>query len=572
MRKRRSRRREQVTNEVVVYQSVIFYWKVAAALYCGMALNYLEGPFVFRLNENGAGPHLLVQVCTERGWREYTGDNMTLKDRWNLWWRSGGFPSNHYKTLLPWQFTNHIPKGSSICRKDNLVRHLKCMKKIYGSIYDFSPLGYNLPLEYTKLAADCSRYEKDDRVWICKPVGQSQGRGIFLFRKLSDLTYDNMAVVQRYIKNPLLIGGYKFDLRLYVCVPSYKPLTIYLYKEGLVRFATEKFSLDNLDNPFRHLTNCSLNKLGPGYSEKKERVGAGCKWTLRQLRRYLEQSGYSDWFLWQRIACLVSLTILSQAAGIPRSSNCFEFFGFDVLIDENLKPWLIEVNVSPALGNDCEVDSEVKKPLLHDMFDLLGLPVCNTGLSLFTIWATSEEEAEDERSSRCYLSKESKRRCKMGRESIALINVCPESQTMFRQGIPDACGDVWSRYNPLSVDRVMRRGFKGNNSTPAPFVWDNGKDWRNPVTREGGWIRTYPLTHSKPTETTEFIHHSGSPLLSETPRIAEKEIKTTVMCIYKYLKAAKDVHGKLGHLGDDPCNEFLQGSLGLNTEVWLPEK
>lgn len=95
------------------------------------------------------------------------------------------------------------------------------------------------------------------------------------FQKLSDLSYNNAAVVQRYIENPLLIGGYKFDLRLYVCVPSYRPLTIYLYKEGLARFATEKFSLERLDDPFQHLTNFSLNKLGPGYSEKKERIGAG---------------------------------------------------------------------------------------------------------------------------------------------------------------------------------------------------------------------------------------------------------------------------------------------------------
>lgn len=49
-----------------------------------------------------------------------------------------------------------------------------------------SPVGYNLPSEYTKLAEDCSRYEKDDRVWICKPVSQSQGRGIFLFRVSSN--------------------------------------------------------------------------------------------------------------------------------------------------------------------------------------------------------------------------------------------------------------------------------------------------------------------------------------------------------------------------------------------------
>lgn len=52
------------------------------------------------------------------------------------------------------------------------------------------------------------------------------------------------------------------------------------------------------------------------------------------------------------------------------------------------------MNLSPGLSNDCEIDSEVKKPLLHDLFDLLGLPVCNTGLSLFTIWSTIDDEVE----------------------------------------------------------------------------------------------------------------------------------------------------------------------------------
>lgn len=52
----------------------------------------------------------------------------------------------------------------------------------------FSPEAYNLPLEYTKLVAECSRqarnstYENPENVWICKPVGQSQGRGILLFQ------------------------------------------------------------------------------------------------------------------------------------------------------------------------------------------------------------------------------------------------------------------------------------------------------------------------------------------------------------------------------------------------------
>ncbi|XP_012272685.1 probable tubulin polyglutamylase TTLL2 isoform X2 [Orussus abietinus] len=510
------------------------------------------------------------EVCTERGWREYTGET-AFRDRWNLWWRTGCFPLSHYRTLLPWQFINHIPKGSSICRKDNLLRHMKCMRKVYGSVYDFSPSGYNLPSEYTKLAADCSRRDNDDRVWIYKPVGQSQGRGIFLFRKLCDLTYDNVAVVQRYIEKPLLIGGYKFDLRLYVCVPSYRPLTVYLYREGLARFATDKFSLDILDNPYSHLTNCSLNKLGPGYSQKKERVGSGCKWTLRQLRRYLEQVGHEDWFLWQRIACIVSLTILSQAAGIPKSANCFELFGFDILIDENLKPWLLEVNVSPALGNDCEVDSEVKKPLLHDLFDLLGLPVCNTGLSLFTMWSSSatstDTDGDSDISSKGRPARYSKKRCKILRAPMTLVSLYPDPQNTLRQSTPDRCNESWSRYNPLFVERngLLRPRSKSNNSKNPCTVWDNGKDWRDPSTREGGWIRVYPLTRQATSESKTITRNS----FSEGPRIPEK---STILFILKYLRTAREIQRKFGKLGDEHCNEHLCRSLDLSTEVWLPEK
>jgi tubulin polyglutamylase TTLL2 len=89
------------------------------------------------------------------------------------------------------------------------------------------------------------------------------------------LVYDTNIVVQKYVKNPMLIGGYKYDLRLYVLVPSFHPLTIYMYREGLTRFSTDKYSLNNLDNLFAHLTNSSINKLGPNYSETKEKIGLG---------------------------------------------------------------------------------------------------------------------------------------------------------------------------------------------------------------------------------------------------------------------------------------------------------
>lgn len=54
-----------------------------------------------------------------------------------------------------------------------------------------------------------------------KPVGSSRGRGIFLISDLNDVSYSESMVVQRYIHNPLLIDGFKFDLRLYVCLCNF---------------------------------------------------------------------------------------------------------------------------------------------------------------------------------------------------------------------------------------------------------------------------------------------------------------------------------------------------------------
>ena len=50
------------------------------------------------------------------------------------------------------------------------------------------------------------------------------------------------SVISRYLCNPLLINGHKFDLRLYVLVTSYEPLRIYIFKEGLVRFASVEYN------------------------------------------------------------------------------------------------------------------------------------------------------------------------------------------------------------------------------------------------------------------------------------------------------------------------------------------
>ena len=49
-----------------------------------------------------------------------------------------------------------------------------------------------------------------------------------------------LASLCRYLHKPYLIGGKKFDLRIYVYVTCYDPLRVYLFKDGLVRFASCK--------------------------------------------------------------------------------------------------------------------------------------------------------------------------------------------------------------------------------------------------------------------------------------------------------------------------------------------
>lgn len=85
--------------------------------------------------------------------------------------------------------------------------------------------------------------------------------------------------------------------------------------------------------------------------------------------------------LWSRIYDVILKTLLCgenyvQAAlkknGTHRT-NCFELFGFDILIDSDLKPWLIEVNLSPSMAGESPLDMSIKSNLLCDTFNLIGL-------------------------------------------------------------------------------------------------------------------------------------------------------------------------------------------------------
>ena len=86
----------------------------------------------------------------------------------------------------------------------------------------------------------------------------------------------------------------------------------------------------------------------------------GSKRSLRYLRQKLEDYNVNWDALWQKIRRVVLAALFSAQAKIPFQPNSFELFGFDVMVDESLKVWLLEVNASPSLGIQTPLDQRIK--------------------------------------------------------------------------------------------------------------------------------------------------------------------------------------------------------------------
>ena len=108
--------------------------------------------------------------------------------------------------------------------------------------FAIAPMSYILSEDWDQFQAD--RAENENQLYILKPVSASCGRGIKLIDSKQQVNHNEGMLACRYLMNPHLINGLKYDLRVYVLVTSFNPLKVYVYNDGLVRFATEPYSLD----------------------------------------------------------------------------------------------------------------------------------------------------------------------------------------------------------------------------------------------------------------------------------------------------------------------------------------
>ncbi|XP_077011271.1 tubulin monoglutamylase TTLL4 [Tamandua tetradactyla] len=344
--------------------------------------------------------------------------------------------SPSFRSIREHQKLNHFPGSFQIGRKDRLWRNLSRMQSRFGKKeFSFFPQSFILPQDAKLLR---KAWENSSRQkWIVKPPASARGIGIQVIHKWSQLPKRRPLLVQRYLHKPYLISGSKFDLRIYVYVTSYDPLRIYLFSDGLVRFASCKYSpsMKSLGNKFMHLTNYSVNKKNAEYQANADETACqGHKWALKALWNYLSQKGVNSDAIWEKIKDVVVKTIISSEPYVTnllkmyvrRPYSCHELFGFDVMLDENLKPWVLEVNISPSLHSNSPLDISIKGQMIRDLLNLAGFVLPN---------AEDIPTSSSSSSSTTSLTSSSRDRCRMAPEHLTAQKM--KKAYYLTQKIPD---------------------------------------------------------------------------------------------------------------------------------------
>jgi tubulin polyglutamylase TTLL9 len=333
------------------------------------------------------------KVLCARGWKEVDDDS------WDFFYADVGWIHENVPyastgsqglRLSEHQRVNHFPNHVELTRKDlmakNVKRSLKGAAKngLDPAEYDFIPTTFILPNEGAMMLR---HFRENGGMWIMKPIGRAQGKGIFLAskpnqieawmrdrgtQKAENCCYENY-VAQRYLDDPYLVGGKKFDMRIYAVCLSYNPLKVYLYREGFARFTNVRYSMSkaDIDNPYVHLTNHAIQKKDEAYDAETTDL----KWSIGELKRFMTTKHGAEAVnaCFAGIQSIIVNSLRSVSNVIINDKHCFEMYGYDVMLDADLKPWLIEVNASPSMSSDTQTDHDLKFGLLDDMLTLVDV-------------------------------------------------------------------------------------------------------------------------------------------------------------------------------------------------------
>lgn len=275
-----------------------------------------------------------------------------------------------YGPLKPWQIVNRFPMINVICRKAPFVRLIQRTAPTFPTSFKFLPKSFLVPLQAKEFEEEV---HKNKQRWIVKPDRGSLGAGIKIIEIGGIIPkIERLCVAQEYIPS-FHIDGYKFDFRIYALVASVDPLRVYVYRNGVARFCSKKSGEKSV---FAELTNKSLNKKNPDV------IMTQIVKMIADVMTRLETEGYDVNRLWSRIDRAIVSTIITSTRFLKRGmekqcprigyQRCFQILGFDVLLDEELNPYILEVNYRPSLETNADYERKMKSAMLADCMRIMA--------------------------------------------------------------------------------------------------------------------------------------------------------------------------------------------------------
>ena len=248
---------------------------------------------------------------------------------------------------------------------------------------------YVYPREKKQIFINFNNYDskKNKTLYLIKPPMGSVGSGIKFLNNITNVKYSNY-IITKYLHNPHLIRGYKYDIRFHALISSIKPLKLYMYDEGFLRIATEKFNL-SVNNKFSYLTNIYVNRNNTKkykYPLNENEIEESNLWNLEMYEKYCKINGLDYNKLFNEIIDIFIKMVFSVRNQLIKNikdnnlyfSNFYHLIGFDIIFDENLKPYLLETNRRCGLRDDNASEKKYTHNIIADTLNIVGIKVNKT--------------------------------------------------------------------------------------------------------------------------------------------------------------------------------------------------
>lgn len=306
------------------------------------------------------------RVLDRLGYDRVTENEMESADL--LW--AHDYPFNKFKSKIlamkAHQKINHLPGCGFLTNKVDLST--TDMKYI--------PPAFRLPKDEEKFRKYSE--ENPEKLFVVKHY---QHRHIKI-KKVKDINYkDNETFIQEFIDNPLLVDGYKFDIGVYTIITSIDPLRVHIYTgDVLFRYCPQKYHPFDAENLDKYVVGDDYLPTWevPSLSRYYNALGLGMRGSFDA---YMKSIGKNPQVIWQQVEDAIRLAILTKqplmkdlADQYRNKQNFFEMARFDLIIDENLKVFLIEANMSPNLSSaHFKQNTLLYEQVIYNLFSLVGV-------------------------------------------------------------------------------------------------------------------------------------------------------------------------------------------------------